>query len=396
MNKAKKILLFDSIIDGHHADYLTHLIRYWVQNRLAGELIVVTQQSFQACFDELTTGQPGGRNVRFVPLPPADIDAVHGALMLTRSFKEWNLVLRYIGQHQPAHVLLMYFDLFQLATWLGRSAPCAVSGIYFRPDFHYKRNPGFKAQLNGFRKKVTLKGALRKSSLANVFCLDHSAVEGLRQLAPAAKVWPLADPVESYSITPAEVQQLRHDLQIDANRRVFLLFGYLDDRKGIEPLLDALKELPKPQQQAVCLVLVGPIQPDYKQKIEQKITDVGGEVQIVRVYQEIKGRQIQLYFELADYALALYQRHVGMASVVVRAAVSRKPVLASDYGYLGHLVQTEHLGVVADTTSPAAIRAMLERVLTTEIPYSKTNLQKLADHNSDVYFAETIFKQLLP
>ncbi|MFD1144046.1 glycosyltransferase [Larkinella insperata] len=394
MNRAKKILLFDTIIDGHHADYLTHLIRYWVDKRLAGELIVVTQQAFQPCFQDLTDGQPGAGNVRFVPISPSDIEAVHGASMLTRSFKEWNLLLKYVQTYQPTHALLMYFDLFQLATWLGRSAPCPISGIYFRPDFHYKQNPGFKAQLNGFRKKVTLKGALRQATLANVFCLDHSAVEGLRQLSPAAKIWPLADPVESYTLTPAEVGALRTKLGIESGRQVFLLFGYLDERKGIEPLLEAVKELPADRQKAVCLVLAGPVQPAFQEKIERKLAEVGDLVQVVRVFREIKGREIQLFFELADYALALYQKHVGMASVVVRAAVSRKPVLASDYGYLGHLVQSEQLGAVADTTEPSAIRAMVERVLAGKIPYSAENLQKLADRNSDVYFAETIFNHL--
>ncbi|GAB3924169.1 glycosyltransferase [Larkinella terrae] len=394
MNRAKKILLFDTIIDGHHADYLTHLITYWIANRLQGELIVVTQQSFQKQYDALTKQKPGAANVRFVPISSSDIEIVHGASMATRSFKEWNLMLKYIGMHEPDHVLLMYFDLFMLASWLGRSAPCAVSGIYFRPDFHYKVRPGIKAKLNDARKKITLKAVLGGKSLANLFCLDHSAVDGLRQLSPYIKIWPLADPVESYDIMPAEVEQLRANLQIEPNRRILLLFGHLDDRKGIEPLLEAMKRLPAQQKNRLCLVLAGPIQPDFRALVERKIAEVGPDVQVVRVFREIKGREIQVHFELSDYVLALYQHHVGMASVVVRAAVSRKPVLASDYGYLGHLVQSEELGAVTDATSPDAIRSLLERVVTTEIPYSEARLQKLAEQNSDVYFAETIFNHL--
>ncbi|KAA9353743.1 glycosyltransferase [Larkinella humicola] len=394
MNRAKKILLFDTIIDGHHADYLTHLIAYWVQNRPEGELIVVTQQSFGKQFEALLEAKPGIENIRFVPISEEDIETVHGASMATRSFKEWNLVLKYGQTHQPSHVLLMYFDLFMLATWLGRSAPFAVSGIYFRPDFHYKTRPGIKARLNGIRKKVTLNGVLNRKGLTNLFCLDHSAVEGLRALSPHVKIWPLADPVESHAITPAEVEHLRMKLQISPNRRILLLFGHLDDRKGIEPLLDALKLLKPAQQRALCLVLAGPIQPGFREKVERSMTEVGSDMQIVRVFDEIKGREIQVYFELSDYVLALYQNHIGMASVVVRAAVSGKPVLASDYGYLGHLVQTEQLGAVTDATSPDAIRALLERILTEAPPYSKTNLQKLADRNSNVYFAETIFNHL--
>ncbi|RYF51493.1 MAG: glycosyltransferase [Cytophagaceae bacterium] len=168
----------------------------------------------------------------------------------------------------------------------------------------------------------------------------------------------------------------------------------MDDRKGIEPLLEALKLLKPDEQRAICLILGGPIKADFREKVELKIAEVGKDVQIVRSFGKIERRQVQVYFQLSDYILALYQNHVGMASVVVRAAVSGKPVLASDYGYLGHLVQSEQLGAVTDSTSPDAIRALLERMLTEELPYSKTNLQKLADRNSEVYFAETIFYHL--
>jgi glycosyltransferase involved in cell wall biosynthesis len=394
VNTTKKILLFDTIIDGHHADYLTHLINYWVTNRPEGELIVVTQQSFQEDFDALILNQPHTENIRFVGIPEAEIKAVQGASMVTRSFREWNLALQYMRAYRPTHVLLMYFDLFMLGVCLGRSAPCSISGIYFRPDFHYKPQPGFKSRLNGVRKRITLSGVLNRSRLANVFCLDYSAVEGLRKLSSNTKIWPLVDPVETYDVRPAEVEQLRVQLQIEPNRRILLLFGHMDDRKGIEPLLEAMKLLKPDEQRAICLILGGPIEADFQEKVELKIAEVGKDVQIVRSFGKIERRQVQVYFQMSDYILALYQNHVGMASVVVRAAVSGKPVLASDYGYLGHLVQSEQLGAVTDSTSPDAIRALLERILTEGLPYSKTNLQKLADRNSNVYFAETIFYHL--
>lgn len=400
----KRILLFDTIIDGHHADYLTHLITYWLDHPSADELVVVTQAAYEPVFDRLCAAHRGPAQrgparpdtrptVRFVAIPPARIEAVHGASSLSRSFAEWNLCRHYIREYQPTHTLLMYFDLFQLAIWLGRRSG-KVSGIYFRPDFHYGPPSGLKARLNALRKKLTLHGMLRRGAVTNLFCLDHSAVAALRQISLGVNVLPLPDPVESYSIPAVEISELRRTLQIEPGRRVFLLFGSLDERKGIEPLLDALDQLPPARQAAVCLLLVGSIRPDFRQRIDTRIADVSADVQIVRVFEEVKGRAIQAYFDLCDYALALYQRHVGMASVVVRAAVSGKPLLASDYGYLGQVVQTNQLGVVADSTSPDAIRHLLDRVLTEGVPHSATNLKIIADANSDTAFAKTIFDQL--
>lgn len=395
MKTVKRIVLFDTIIDGHHADYLTHLITYWLDYQPADELLVVAQASFEPVFQGLVAQRPGAApTLRFVPLPQAEIDAVHGVSPVKRSFREWNLQLRYIRTYQPTHVLLMYFDIFQLGILLGRKAPCAISGIYFRPDFHYGRQPGLKARLNGWRKKLTLTAIFRRHVLTNLFCLDHSAVAALNRLSTGTSVIPLPDPVKTYALEPDETDELRRTLRIEPGRQVFLLFGYLDERKGIEPLLAALTTVDSTLHRRICLLLVGAIKPDYQQQIDARIAGISPAIQIIRVFEEVKGRRIQAYFEVSDYVLALYQRHVGMASVVIRAAVSGKPLLASDYGYLGRLVQTEQIGLVTDSTSPLAIAQLLQQVLRQGLPYSEVNLEKLADANSNESFARTIFEHL--
>ena len=390
----KRILLFDTIIDGHHPDYLTHLIRYWLAAP-NGELIVAAPASFEPVVARLKGEHPGaGQAVRFVALSQPDIERVHGSSPLRRSFREWNLQLRYARMYRPTHLLLMYFDVFQAGLWLGRRAICPVSGIYFRPDFHYPTPSGLKARLAMLRKRLILNGVLRQGVLANLFCLDHSVVAALRAVSFRTRILPLPDPVATYNVAPAEVTELRRRLGIEPGRRVLLLFGFLDERKGIEPLLDALKRLRPDLRSSVCLLLVGPIKPDYQATIDARLATLDPAIQVVCEYAEIKGRLIQTYFELADFVLALYQRHVGMASVVVRAGVSGKPVLASDYGYLGQLVPQQQLGAVADSTDPVAIGNLLERALTGPLPYSPANLRQLAEANSDAAFARTIFDNL--
>lgn len=390
----RKILLFDTIIDGHHADYLSHLICYWLQTKPEGELIVVAQASFEPTFRQLLESNASVSTVRFVSLSQQEVDDTHKGSLLGRPFREWNLHLKYSRQYQATHVLLMYFDIFQLGFWLGKKASCAISGIYFRPDFHYASSSGLKARLNVLRKKTTLRGVLQKSMLVNLFCLDHSAVTLVRKMNPNVNVVPLPDPVKHYTITSSEREKLRSELRIDPDRQVFILFGHLDQRKGIEPFLEAIDQLTPAMQHKLCFLLVGSINPDYQAQIEHRISQTSPNLQIVGVFKEVKGREIQVYFELADYVLTLYQRHVGMASVIIRAAVSGKPLVSSDYGYVGHLVQTEQLGVVTDSTSPTAICQLLEHVLAEGISYSKANLRTLAEQNSDVAFAKTMFDRL--
>ncbi|GAB4022286.1 hypothetical protein GCM10028773_34440 [Spirosoma koreense] len=345
-------------------------------------------------FEQLLEDGPAQAQVQFVALSQQEIRHTHQGSVVSRSLREWDLLLTYCRRYQPTHALLMYFDIFQLGLLLGKKAPCAVSGIYFRPDFHYATTRGLKARLNVIRKEATLLAILARKRLTNLFCLDHSAITRIRAMNSRVNILPLPDPVKTYTISTDETEKLREALRIEPNRRVFLLFGHLDDRKGIEPLLAALNQVDPAIQRQVCVLLVGAIKPEYQVKIEQLMTTVSPSVQLIGVFKEVKGRSIQTYFELADYVLTLYQRHVGMASVIIRAAVSGKPLVSSDYGYLGHLVTSEQLGVVADSTSPTAISQLLEQVLTEGLPYSAVNLQKLADENSDVSFARTIFDHL--
>lgn len=390
----RRVLLFDTIIDGHHADYLSHLIDYWLREKLAGELIIVAQASFATRFDQLRESAPSVTNLKFVPILPAEIEHVHQGSIFTRPFREWSLQIQYSQRYKPTHVLLMYFDIFQMGLWLGQKAPCAVSGIYFRPDFHYTSSAGLKSRLNIFRKKATLRGVMNRNELKNLFCLDYSAVAPVRAMNPRVNVLPLPDPVEAYFISPTDIENLRHELPIEPGRQVFLLFGYLDDRKGIEAFLEALDRVSPAQQRKICFLLVGPIKEDYQPLIDQAIAAVNPNVQVICVFREIKGKAIQVYFELSDYVLTLYQRHVGMASVIIRAAISEKPLLSSDYGYMSHLVQTSQLGAVTDSNSPPAIGQLLEQVLANGISYSKANLRQVAAQNSGESFAKTIFDQL--
>lgn len=392
----RRVLLFDTIIDGHHTDYLSHLINYWLQTKPEGELIVVAQASFDSTYRHLldSISSANTDTIRFVPIAPEEIDDVHQGSTLGRPFREWNLQLKYGRRYRATHVVLMYFDIFQLGLWLGRKADYPVSGIYFRPDFHYVSSAGLKARLNVLRKKATLRGVLHQEILANLFCLDHSAVAKVREMNPRVNVVPLPDPVKFYTITSTERENLRSELRLEPNRKIFLLFGYLDQRKGIEPFLEAVDQLRPELQQQICFLVVGAINPDYQTQLEKKISLINSNIQIVSVFREIKGKQIQTYFELSDYVLTLYQRHVGMASVLIRAAISGKPLFSSDYGYVGHLVKTEQLGVATDSTSPVAICQLMEQVLTKGITYSTENLGRLADQNSDVSFARTIFDHL--
>lgn len=387
----KTLLVFDTDMRGHHADYIAYLIDYQQANASIG-LIVVTDERLTNRFE----GQyEGNKNLFFEGIPANEIVALHRNNIIRRSYEEWKLFCRFAKKYRPSHGLLMYFDVFQvglIGTW---SAPCSVSGVYFRPDFHYSTN-GWKARLNAFRKKWMLKQILKKTFVKALFSLDKSAVEIISKFGGNTKVLSISDPVKSFELSPQSVNDLRESLGLMAGRKTFLLFGFLDDRKGIEKLISALDLLEESDFEQIQIIIAGAIEASYRQKIEVLLATLPTSVVIKTVFEEIKGADIQRYFAISDFVLALYQHHVGMSQILVRAAIAQKPLIASDFGLMGQIVNEKCLGITTDSSDPEAIATVIGTVLSGNIGrIDYAAMEVIARENSEVSFAETIFKTVL-
>lgn len=385
------IVLFDTDSRGHHADYLTYLIAYHQAN-LDVSLVVVTDErlilTLQKQFANFT------KNLTFDGIPATEIHQLHQESIFKRSYQEWRLFCRYAVKHQATQGLLMYFDVFQVGLLFGSKPPCSVAGIYFRPDFHY-HTIGFKAKLNAFRKKGMLRLILGRKVIKTLFSLDKTAVGIIRSFASQTNVLPVSDPVQVYPANYGELTALRESLGLTAKRKTLLLFGFLDERKGVEKVFAAFKLMEKDVLAQIQLLLVGVIDPHYKQQIELEIQKLPASVSIKTVFEEIKGEKIQRYFEASDYVLALYQQHVGMSQIIIRAAISQKPLLASNFGLIGELVQTKSLGKTTDSADPEQIATLFRQAVVAEIPVDKKSMQQFAEENTDTAFAKTIFDTLI-
>jgi glycosyltransferase involved in cell wall biosynthesis len=387
-----KFLIFDTILNGHHTDYITYLVDYWWEHQLPGELWVVTPRGFSATLSAEAKKYPG---IHCLELNDDELQSAQKGTTLRRSFSEWNLFVKYARQVRPTQALLMYFDLFQMGMWLGEKPPCPVSGIYFRPSFHYPAQLSVKEKAVALRKKWLLGRVLSNPSLSHLFCLDKSSVKTIRKMSNRVRVLPLSDPVRKYAISTHEVEALRETLDIDPHRKVFLVFGYLDNRKGIEPVLDAIDQLTPTERANFTLILAGPISDEYRHLIDDRINSLKSGTQVVCLYEKRLGPAIQMLFDLSDFVLTLYQKHIGMSSIVVRAALARKPLISSDFGYMGSLVDTEALGTTVNSESIPSIVEAFRQALRGEISFSGPAVRALSEQNTAQQFARQIIGALV-
>ncbi|WP_228060536.1 MULTISPECIES: glycosyltransferase [unclassified Coleofasciculus] len=343
-------------------------------------------------------------NINFVAISPEEealLKFEDSSLnRIVRSFQEWNLFYKYAKQLGSTQCLLMYFDSILLSLALRRRPPCPFSGIYFRPIFHYSEFAEFMPSGHELilqrRDNFVLSRLLRNSNFQTLFCLDPFAAERIRKFKGNVKAIYLPDPVQIYNTSETQSQKMRQTLGIDPDKKVFLMFGVLQKRKGIYQLLDAIELLPSELCQQLCLLLVGPI--GSEPLIKTRITELAEAlpIQIISHDQFVPDQEIQPYFQVTDVILAPYIHHIGMSAILVRAAAAQKPVLASNYGLMGQMVKQHKLGITVDSSVPSEIAKGLTQFLVS--PSTEfcdfSSMKSFAKQNSAENYAKTIFKYI--
>lgn len=399
-----RILLFDLSVRGHHPSYIQHLVKYWGEKELPGRLdIVVSPRFIQEHADVVSLAEkyePG--RVNFVAITTEEAAALkartNGISRALRDFQEWHLLRKYAASLGASQCLIMYFDTCRLPLTFGARLSCPFSGIYFRPTFHYHEFANYvsswKARVQRWREKIDLSRVLSHPQLKTLFCLDPFAVKHLDQIQNRVRAVHLPDPVESSNVE-LPTEELREKLGIHPDRKIFLLFGALTERKGVPQLLDAILELSPTLCEQLCLLLVG--ESKIKAQLEDKIAICQSRnVQIIRRYEFVPDQDVQAYFQLTNVVLAPYQQHVGMSGILLLAAAAQKPVLSSNYGLMGEVVERYGLGLTVDSTVPSEIAKGLTRFLV-QSPQELCDRHKMksfAEQNSTEQFAKVIFQHL--
>lgn len=404
--KHHRVMVFSPWCYGHHPTYLQHLITYWQQQHKLDILNLVVSPDFlkhhRDVVDLATVHSP--ETIRFIAMTPqeqANLEAKSSGV--GRAIEQYRLICRYASQLNATKGLILYFDSCQLPLALGAKLPCPFSGIYFRPTFHYNRFGNHptsrKSRIQRWKEQLLLRRLLQYPYLKTLLCLDPFSVDAINQLGGTAKAVHLPDPVQVQHFSAQQVQELRERLGIQPNRKVFILFGRLDDgRKGVFQLLSAVQSLPTTLSEQLCVLLVGFSTPDGQTAIESRLNFIRNTqpIQIISHYEYVPEAEVQLYFQLTDVVLAPYQHHIGMSGILLLAAAARKPVLSSDYGLMGEMVRRHQLGLAVDTTLPEKIADALSCFLLqpAEELYDCAMMKTLVQQNSAEQFAKVIFQNV--
>ena len=406
-------MLFDLETHGHHANYIRHLINYWALTIHEHQLTVVVSPDFISKHKEvIALTQKGGTysSIRFQPISQNEANSLQGDSRIVRAFrrlKEWQLLCRYARIIRASHCLIMFIDKLQLPIILNLKPPCKFSGIYFQPSFHYKdllkhfrddsidekRYP--KTSFKSFKDLLFLFQLSRNPEFNYLFSLDPYAVNYIQRRFKQINCIPLPDPVETLTETGLgeEMPEI-----IEDGRVGFLVFGYLNHRKGIYKLIEALKQLPIEFTQKIALIFVGQLDPSLQNDLPQQLDDLISThaIQVTTNFGFVSDQQVEQYFKLADVVLAIYQNHIGMSGILLLSALAKKPVLCQEYGLMGRVTHEFELGLTVDSTNACEIAEKIKLILSSprEELGCQQGRERFVESNLSHKFSETLLESL--
>lgn len=386
---------------GHHPQHLECLVRYWADRKPRGELHLVVSEEYREHHGELLELVAAAEGVSYHLVPASNLPKNDRRELLASDRRHGRVVSEWARRLRADHVLLMYFDHVQLslAYDLRFEWPLGISGIYFRPTFYY-RDAGLpqtpRERLAALRKRLVLAAALRNPHLRYLFSLDHLAVDRFPGDRSRVHVIALPEPLD---LAPEHDARSPIAERAEPGRRLLVLFGSLDERKGLVPVLDALSMLDDREQAQLALFLAGRVSGAERDGLLERIDAFrrSARVQVVLEDRYLAEEEIQPLLRACDLVLLTYVHHVGSSGVVVRAAHAETPVLSTGYGVLGAQVRQHSLGATLDTVSAPAIHATLREWLADEtaIALDHSRARAFAAGNTADAFAETILSRVL-
>lgn len=287
--------------------------------------------------------------------------------VISRRVAEWKLIKKYTQQHNIDDVLILELDQYQLSIG-SQTTPFSVSGIYFRP--HYRIEAIGEGRVNKFKywllrkKKLWLEIYMcRNKNLKQIFILnDQQAVDSMNQLLRPVFNY-LPDPILSYE--PSQVP-IRETYKIQNGRRIFLVFGSIDERKNIENIFSACAMLdPKVAAQATLLV-IGTVKAHYKETLSNMLHVLNQkqpDLQVIYRDQFVDNDEMETLFQECDVPLLIYRDFFVSSGLLGQAAKHNKPVLVSKHGVMAELVSHYKLGGCVSPKDIAGISALIGQLV---------------------------------
>ncbi len=247
---------------------------------------------------------------------------------------------------KPDHAVVLFAD--PVLRWLASAPPfpCRLSVFVMFANAHYPRAYGLplsaRERASALFKELNVRRWRRRSEAHVLFGLDEEAVRLWQRQKGAQARW-LPDPDLGIELHPRPA----------AEKSGCFMFGYIDERKGIERLSSALSG----GCDGLELAIQGDVAPEYRERLEAELSRLRASgVRLDTELRRVPYADAMDRMAASRCALLSFGWRPAGSRVLLEAAAAGTPVVVGNDSAVGRLVERHGLGVTADPADPAALR----------------------------------------
>lgn len=372
----KTYLFFDPNVRGHIIEYLHHTYIY--TNNTDKFIYIVSPLFKERC---KTLEWPIRKNVNIIYMTEYEADICSQSNKINAAWNISRILKKYIKQEKATHVFLNYLMNAMPFILFNTPKECKVSGIIYR---NYLNKEHFK--YNNFQiiaEKLLYYFMAKIHKMDTILLLnDPQSANFLNKKFNSNKFKPIVDPINEVNFSI--LKDLRMELDIPKDNRVFLQFGSLDKRKNTLTILDAALGMSDKDLSKITLIFAGKLEKEIHDDFYRKVNILKKRTQVIIKEGFLPFEYLFSLCKTVDCLLTCYSNIEQSSGTIGYASLFETPVIGPNKGLLGKLIRDNNLGITLNNITAEEIRtAML-------IPKLPKASHKYAENNTIEKFAQTI------
>lgn len=341
-----KTIVFSDIILGHYLEYVHHIYMGALEHK-DEEFIFVIPEQFLEHKDKYEW--PEADNISFEYLSADECQYCLPPSPLKAAWRKSKLIRTKCKKHRADRVILT--NLSATIPFLPFLLPHGVKakGVQYR-IYRYGSQKGIRLLFEKMRYQIMA----RHSQIASVMILnDRESADYFNKVYHTHKFMFLPDPVPE--VDESQLKDLREELAIPKENKVFLLFGALSSRKGVFEVLEALQLLDKEPAHRTTMVFAGMIHKSIKERFFSFVNRINNGVQVIVFDRFCSYEELYNLCHTCNFILATYFNPDMSSGVIGYAAKFNKTVIGTGAGLLGNLISKNNLGITINEVSGKSI-----------------------------------------
>ncbi len=220
--------------------------------------------------------------------------------------------------------------------------------------------------------------------------LSEKVRNDLLSLKPEANNKVLPHPIYSNFGLPVEKTEAKNYLRLE-DEKLILFFGFIRDYKGLDVLFNSISLLKN--ELKLKLIIAGEFYSN-KEKYLKLIDELGIKENLLMFTDFIPTSEVKYYFSAADCVVLPY-RDATQSGIVQIAMNFRKPVIATNVGGLGEVIENGKTGFIVEKENPQMLADAIKKFyMNNSEPEFVKNISMEAEKYSWKKFVDGIFEMI--